>query len=131
MGTLPRPALASPTSPELMRLSQSQRQSQRKEDEWPDMNKYELALVVSPELDEENLAQMVNKVTQWITDGPGQVIKVDNWGKRRLAYSIRKFRDGIYLFVNAEMETKGVADLERNLNIAEPVLRHLVVRLED
>jgi small subunit ribosomal protein S6 len=95
------------------------------------MNKYELALVVSPELDEEKMAQTVNKITQWITDGPGQVIKVDNWGKRRLAYAIRKFRDGIYLFVNAEMEAKGVAELERNLNIAEPVLRHLVIRLEE
>jgi small subunit ribosomal protein S6 len=95
------------------------------------MNKYELALVVSPELDEENMAQMVNKVTQWITDAPGQVIKVDNWGKRRLAYTIHKSRDGIYIFVNAEMEAKGVADLERNLNIAEPVLRHLVIRLDE
>ncbi len=95
------------------------------------MNKYELALVVSPELDEENMAQMVNKVTQWITEAPGQVIKVDNWGKRRLAYTMNRFRDGIYLFVNAEMEPKGVAELERNLNIAEQVLRHLVIRLEE
>jgi small subunit ribosomal protein S6 len=95
------------------------------------MNKYELALVVSPELDEETLAQLVNKVTQWITDGAGQVIKVDNWGKRRLAYTIRKYRDGVYLFVQTEMEPKSVVELERNLNIAEPVLRHLVIRLEE
>jgi small subunit ribosomal protein S6 len=95
------------------------------------MNKYELALVVSPELDEENLTQMMNKTTQWITDSAGQVIKVDNWGKRRLAYPVRKFRDGIYIFVQAEMEAKGVAEVERNLNLAESVLRHLVIRVEE
>ncbi len=95
------------------------------------MNKYELALLVSPELDEENLTQLVDKATQWITDGAGQVVKVENWGKRRLAYPIRKHRDGIYIFVQVEMEPKGVAEVERNLNLAEPVLRHLVIRTEE
>jgi small subunit ribosomal protein S6 len=95
------------------------------------MKKYEFGLLVSSELDEENLTQLLNKVSQWITDGSGQVLKMDNWGKRKLAYPIRKFRDGCYIFVQAEMEPRAVIEMERNLNISEAILRHIVIRLDE
>lgn len=95
------------------------------------MNKYEVGLVLSPDLDEENLTQTINKASQWITDGAGLVSKVENWGRRKLAYSIRRFRDGNYIFIYADMDPSKLLDFERNLNLSEAVLRHLVIRLDE
>jgi small subunit ribosomal protein S6 len=95
------------------------------------MNKYEVGLVISPDMDEENLTSVINKATQWITDGAGLVSKVENWGRRKLAYPIRRFRDGNYIFIYADMEPAKVLDFERNLNLNESVLRHLVIRLDE
>jgi len=94
------------------------------------MRKYEVGLVLTPELEEEALAQFVDKINQWIADGDGQVLKVDHWGKRKLAYPIDKFREGYYVFVTAEMSPSAVKTLENNFNISESVLRYLTIRLE-
>ena len=95
------------------------------------MNQYELALVISPEMDEEAMAAFLNKVSQWITDGSGQVIKIDQWGRRKLAYPIRKFRDGYYVFIITEMGPGSVKTLVQNFNISEVVLRYFVTRKDD
>lgn len=79
-------------------------------------------------MDEEALAAFLNKVSQWITDASGQVIKIDQWGRRKLAYPIHKFRDGCYVFISAEMEPDSIETLVQNFNISELVLRYLVTR---
>ena len=95
------------------------------------MRKYEVGLVLAPNLEEDALTAFVGKVGQWIADGNGQVLKVDHWGKRKLAYPINKFQEGYYVFVTAEMAPNAVKTLENNFNISEAVLRYLTTRLED
>ena len=95
------------------------------------MRKYEVGLVISPDLEEEALAELVDDVKQRIADGDGEVLNVDNWGKRKLAYPIRRFTDGYYVFVTAEMEPSAIRSLEQNFNISEAFLRHLTTRVEE
>ena len=95
------------------------------------MRKYEIGLVISPDLEEEALTELVDDVKKRVADGDGEVLNVDNWGKRKLAYPIRKFTDGYYVFVSAETEPSAVRTLEQNLNISEAFLRHLTTRVEE
>lgn len=95
------------------------------------MRKYEVGLVISPDLEEEALSELVDRVKQWITESDGEVLNVDQWGKRKLAYPIHKFNDGYYVFVAAEMEPRSVKTLEQNFNLTEAVLRYLTTRVEE
>lgn len=90
------------------------------------MRDYELVFIVHPELDETALKATVEKVTGWITESGGVIEKVDLWGKRRMAYLIRKQREGQYVLVRAQMDPAFGAALERNLRFHEPVMRFLL-----
>lgn len=90
------------------------------------MREYELVIIVHPDLEETALNEAITKVQGWITDAGGQVIKTDLWGKRKLAYPIRKQTQGHYVLMNVSMEPKFGVELERNLRIFEPVMRFLV-----
>ena len=90
------------------------------------MRKYELVCIIHPELDETALNGVVEKVKGWIGEAGGNVDKVENWGKRRLATQIRKLRDGQYVLLNVTMPSKATAELERNLRFLEPVIRHML-----
>lgn len=92
---------------------------------------YELVFIVHPEVDDEGLAAIVETVKDLVKRGGGQVTKVDLWGVRRLAYPIKKQREGQYVLMRLDMASEGVAELERSLGLSEQVIRHLVVRLED
>jgi small subunit ribosomal protein S6 len=91
------------------------------------MNNYELVVIIHPDLDEEAINQSLDKIKDWINKAGGSVEKVDNWGKRRLAYEIQKQNEGVYYLFTASMPTPAVADLDRNLILLEPVMRHLIV----
>lgn len=91
------------------------------------MREYELVFIVNPDLDENALNEVINRVKGWITDGNGEVSKVDLWGKRKLAYAIRKQTEGYYVLLNINMPSKVGTTLERNLRLLEPVLRFLLV----
>jgi small subunit ribosomal protein S6 len=90
------------------------------------MRDYELMCIVHPDLDESALADMVKRISGWITDAGGAVVKTDVWGKRQLAYPIRKQKQGQYVLFQVNMDPKTGALLERNLRIQEPVLRFLL-----
>ncbi len=87
------------------------------------MREYELILIVHPDLDENAFNEIVNRVKTWITDGGGEVSKTELWGKRRLAYPIRKQVEGQYVLLHTKVAPKFGAELERNLRFLEPVLR--------
>jgi small subunit ribosomal protein S6 len=89
--------------------------------------KYETTFILEPGLDDARVNDEVNKVTQWIQDSGGEVIDVQRWGKRRLAYEIRKKRDGIYTMVFHQGAGDAVKELERRLRLNESVLRVLTV----
>lgn len=95
------------------------------------MRNYELVLILSPEVADENVSATVGRVSQFITDRGGSLTKVDEWGRRRLAYPINRFTEGIYVLAQYQMEPKITSELESSLHLNEEVLRHLLVRLDN
>jgi small subunit ribosomal protein S6 len=94
------------------------------------MRNYEVILVVHPELDETAFKGVVDRVSGWITTAGGSIDKVDIWGRRRLAYAIRKQREGQYVYLQAQMPPTYTSELERNLRFLEPVMRFIVTVVE-
>lgn len=95
------------------------------------MRNYEVAFIAQPDLDEASLTTLVEKVKGWIAAQGGQVQNVDNWGRRRMAYAIRKQKEGQYVFVQAQMPHTATRELERNLRLNEQVLRFMVIRADE
>lgn len=94
------------------------------------MNKYELAVVVSAKIEDDERAQVIEKVKALIERFGGQISDVDEWGKRRLAYEIQKMKEGYYYFVRFEADSTVPAEIESRLRIMDNVLRFLCVRQE-
>ena len=92
------------------------------------MNKYELAVVVSAKIEDEDRAATIEKVKEYITRFGGTVTEVDEWGKRKLAYEIQKMREGFYYFVLFESDAACPAEVEKRVRIMENVIRYLCVR---
>lgn len=95
------------------------------------MRKYETMFILSSEFTKEQIPERVEKFTNVIVNNGGQVDKVAEWGKRRLAYEVKKQRDGYYVLVNFSAEPGVSKELERIFRISEEVIRYLIVRLED
>ena len=94
------------------------------------MNKYELALVINGKVTEEVKNESLEKVKGFIERFDGTVEKVDDWGKRRLAYEIQKVREGFYYFITFEANAESPIQIERRIRIMENVLRFLIVRAD-
>jgi len=95
------------------------------------MRRYEVVFIAHPDLDENALNETTEKVKGWITAQGGEVVKVDPWGKRRMAYAIRKRREGYYVLLEANMPPQAIAELERNMRLHEPIMRYLVTRMDE
>ena len=94
------------------------------------MRRYELMLVLSPEVPDDRSQTLIDRTTRQIVAGGGQIVKVAPWGRRRLAYPIGHHRDGSYHIVVFECPPEVIGELERALLITEDVLRHLITRVE-
>lgn len=94
------------------------------------MRDYEVVFIVHPELEENGLNEVIEKVQGWITDSGGSISKVDLWGKRKLAYDIRKQKEGQYVLLEANIDPSYCIELERNLRFLEPVMRFMLVNVE-
>mgnify|MGYP005951655513 CR=1 FL=1 len=92
------------------------------------MNKYELAVVLSAKLEEEERAAAIEKVQGYITRYNGVVTNVDDWGKKRLAYEIQKSKEAYYYFIQFDANAEAPAQIEASVRIMESVLRYLCVR---
>jgi small subunit ribosomal protein S6 len=95
------------------------------------MNLYEVLYILKPELDEETTSTTIEKFSTLINNNGGEVVSVDKWGKRRLAYEIDDRREGIYTLVNFKGVGATAKELERVFKITDSVLRYLVTRKED
>ncbi len=91
------------------------------------MNQYEIAVLYHPDL-EVDLSKAEEKVAKIITDNGGKVISTDNWGKRKLAYAIKRQEHAIYVFYTAELPGESVRKVESALNIVDEVIRYLITR---
>jgi small subunit ribosomal protein S6 len=94
------------------------------------MRNYEVGVIVHPETNQETLNELIEKIKGWIAEAGGSVDKVDLWGKRRMAYAIRRQRDGLYAFVYTQMPAAVPSTIERNLRLTESILRFAIVRME-
>ena len=94
------------------------------------MRNYELMYIVHPEQADDDLTAVKERVTDLIERSGGKVVKTEPWGLRRLAYPVRDQWEGQYVLLHLELEPQGVAEIEHDLRLVEPVMRHLIVRAE-
>jgi small subunit ribosomal protein S6 len=93
---------------------------------------YEIMLVLDPELDqEEAMEALLQRLQGVVTDGGGEITKMDPWGKRRLAYEVRGNTEGYYVVMNFRSESSVAQELERVVKLTDGVIRHLLVRLDE
>jgi small subunit ribosomal protein S6 len=95
------------------------------------MRNYELAFIIEPNIDEEGVTGVVEKVSEFVKAIDGNVASVDVWGRKQLAYPIKNHREGTYVLVDANMPPVGLVELERNLKLAEPIIRYLLILKDD
>ncbi len=94
------------------------------------MNKYESIIIVNPEIDEAGLKELEDKFTGLINEN-GKVESVENMGKKRLAYEIKKQKEGTYMLFNFEAKPDSIAELERVYRITDEIMKFIVVRKDD
>ncbi len=95
------------------------------------MHPYELMVILDPGIDERTVAPSIDKFLGVIRTAGGEVENVDIWGKRRLAYEIKKHAEGIYVVVNFTATPEATAELDRQLSLSEAVLRTKVLRADE
>jgi len=89
---------------------------------------YELMIISKGSLDETAVTSTVERFTALVADQGGSVQRVDHWGKRQFAYEIEHMTDGYYTVIDFELSSSGLLELERQLRLADEVVRHKVVR---
>jgi small subunit ribosomal protein S6 len=92
---------------------------------------YEVAFIAAPNTADDELSKLNSLIEQIIADRGGKITKVDNWGRRKLAYRIGKFDEGVYTFVYFEGAGKEIAEVERRLRVTDFVIRYLTVRTDE
>ncbi|MCI6756944.1 MAG: 30S ribosomal protein S6 [Lachnospiraceae bacterium] len=95
------------------------------------MNKYELAVVVNAQIDDEARTATVDKCKQLIERFGGKVNDVDDWGKKKLAYEIQKMTEAYYYFIHFDAEGAAIAEIESRMRIMDNVIRYLCVRQDE
>ena len=95
------------------------------------MNKYELAVVVSAKIEDEERAATVEKVKAYVERFGGNVTNVDEWGKKRLAYEVQKMKEAFYYFIQFDAETTAPVEIENRVRIMDNVIRFLCVRQDE
>ena len=95
------------------------------------MRTYEVAFIAAPNTADDDLSKLNSQIEQIIADRGGKITKVDNWGRRKLAYRIGKFDEGVYTFVYFEGAGKEIAEVERRLRVTDFVIRYLTVRTDE
>jgi len=89
---------------------------------------YEIGYILNPEVNEEQTRAILERIEQIVANYDGQVLKVNQWGRRKLAYPIEHHRDGFYVFIDTILTPETVTELDRTLKVSEEVLRHLIKR---
>jgi small subunit ribosomal protein S6 len=92
---------------------------------------YELMFIVRPDMAEEDQDKLISTLETAVTTSGGQVKSVEKMGKRRLAYTVRRFHDGLYMLLTVEGGGGLIHELERRLRVTEPVIKFLTVRIDE
>jgi small subunit ribosomal protein S6 len=95
------------------------------------MRPYEVMVILDAGLEDDAVRALVDRFTQQLTAAGAKSVNVDSWGKRRLAYPVRHRNEGYYVVIEANAEPAALSDLDRQLGLADEVLRHKVLRLPE
>jgi len=95
------------------------------------MRNYELMYILKPDMEEEALTQLMEKYSSIITNGGGELVSVDKWGKRRLAYEIKDLHEGYYVLVTFKSEPAVVVELDRVMKISDDMLRFMIINKDE
>jgi small subunit ribosomal protein S6 len=93
-----------------------------------DLHAYELLFILKPDLEEDATTAAIDKYVNLIQQNQGAVEQVNRWGKKRLAYEIRDFKDGFYTLVQFQGVSATITELDRLMRLGDEVLRHMIVR---
>ncbi|MFA5308006.1 MAG: 30S ribosomal protein S6 [Dehalococcoidales bacterium] len=93
------------------------------------LQEYELVYIVSPEVAEDALEARIDSISQFITGKEGVIDGVDKWGKKRLAYPIKRFLDGNYVLTKFKMGPARCKELDASLRMSEEIIRHLLIKV--
>ena len=92
---------------------------------------YEIMFIVRPDVEEADLDKLIEGFSKNVTDGGGEVKSTEKMGRRRLAYTVRKFNDGFYVLLTIAAEGKLITEIERRLRVSEPVIKFITVRMDE
>ena len=95
------------------------------------MRTYEVIFIAAPTTTDDDLRKLTTQLETVVADQGGKVTKTDNWGRRKLAYQIGKFDEGIYTLLNIEGSGQEIAEVERRLRVNDQVIRHISVRTDE
>ena len=95
------------------------------------MRTYEIMFIVRPDVEEADLDKLIETFSGYVTTGGGEVKGVEKMGRRRLAYTVRKFNDGFYVLFMVAIEGSQVGELERRLRVTEQVIKFITVRTDE
>lgn len=95
------------------------------------MNKYETVFIVNPNIESEDIEKVIEDTQNLISGSGGTVIKVDKWGKKRLAYEVKGNRDGYYVLVDFEAEPQFIQRLGRYYGLTEEIIKYMTLRAEE
>lgn len=95
------------------------------------MHHYELVAMISPEIDEDEVSKIVDRLSESINGRGGAVEEIKNWGKRRLAYPVKKFMEAGYILARFRLMPKSLRELESEIGNLGDILRYLVVKVGD
>ena len=92
---------------------------------------YEIMFIVRPDVEEADLDKLIEGFQKNVTDGGGEIRSTEKMGRRRLAYTVRKFNDGFYVLLNIAAEGGLITEIERRLRVSEPVIKFITVRMDE
>ena len=95
------------------------------------MNHYETIYIVNPTLDDDSLKEAIDKFSNLIKKLKGSIVKVNEWGKRKLAYEVKRFDKGHYVVLDFCALPKMVTELERNLKLDDRILKYITVKIDE
>ena len=95
------------------------------------MRNYECMYILKPDMEEEALTQAIDRYSAIVTDGKGELVSVDKWGKRRLAYEIKDLFEGYYVLMNFKSEPAVVKELDRIMKISDHMLRFMIINQDE
>ncbi|MDE5679004.1 MAG: 30S ribosomal protein S6 [Lachnospiraceae bacterium] len=94
------------------------------------MNKYEMTVVVSAKIEDDERAAVIDKCKALVERFGGTITNIDEWGKKRLAYEIQKMKEGFYYFIQFDADSTAPAEIESRMRIMDNVIRYLIVKNE-